>query len=522
MRAFAPLFAALALYASPFALGDERGDTLVRQAAERLTGSIPFVISYTIVVSKDGKTHTWSSGLVQGVSSGRGGGMGTAGPNVDFTLLSANLWPLPAFNGLRIDPALPILSSRYAGKETVDGKSYDVVEVTEPILRASSRYGEPNDREHPLARARLKWYLDDQRFLRRVHLVRVEPALDAAGKPLPLPAEFQGDISGQGIVTELRKPRILAPRHDLPGRQRTLPEYVEPGQNASSFRPEITISPDGSLLARRGNRSIEVLDVATGKPRFRLDLPDRLRNCAFSPDSAILAVTVGAILRLYSTKQSAVEPASMDIPAIVIAPSFSPDGLHVASGCADGSVRIWNTSTGALEYQIDDPASLVAFSPDGKRLATFGQGSKIQLWDTQRWEVIRRLDIHVSSTPCLAFSPDAKWIAVLTDAGEIRLFDGSTEQAQRTWKGIGPISQLRWSENSAHLITVDREARSDDGSGSMGLTIWIAATCKMRDTFALPWVSAAQVWDAQVSPDGKHVFFRDGRPLVLVMNLNPE
>src|SRR5438477_519805 len=82
----------------------------------------------------------------------------------------------------------------------------------------------------------------------------------------------------------------------------------------------------------------------------------------------------------------------------------------------------------------------------------------------------------------------------------------------------GPVTQIQWSEHGKYLITVDRDGRSDDGSGmAIGLTTWSPTTGRLQQTFALPAdppMTGASVWEAQVSQDGRYVLYRDNRSLL--------
>jgi WD40 repeat protein len=75
--------------------------------------------------------------------------------------------------------------------------------------------------------------------------------------------------------------------------------------------------------------------------------------------------------------------------------AFSPDGNRLASGSADGTVKVWDVITGQELLTLRGhkrEASAVVFRPDGKQLISVG-GSTIQgevrVWDATRgWSAL--------------------------------------------------------------------------------------------------------------------------------------
>ena len=214
----------------------------------------------------------------------------------------------------------------------------------------------------------------------------------------------------------------------------------------------VVFSPDGQSLVTSsyGENGTTLWSTATGQPIAVLDgiAP------AFSPDGHVLLTVSKKTVKLWNSTgklQLTLTGHEGDITAA----TFSPDGTQLATGSEDGTVKIWNTSTGQTSVTLPvwkvkkmsryrifsrmlvEPVEVyVKFSPDQHKVLTntYGERSSAKLWDLTAGRLQAELsgptiqvlyDTIVAGITETAFTPDGKFILTQSD-NRVRLWDAAT------------------------------------------------------------------------------------------------
>ena len=215
----------------------------------------------------------------------------------------------------------------------------------------------------------------------------------------------------------------------------------------------IVFSPDGRTLAsassswhegrKWGPGTIQLWDAHTGQNMKTLKARKwGIGSIVFSPDGRTLASasdyetihlwdTATGIHALWNAITGKGTKTLKRPKSEISSIAFSPDGLTLASGGGDGTVRLWNSHTGKNKRTLKEYTARVdsvAFSPDGRTLASAGSDKTISLWDVATQKQIKTLEEDSGFTRRLsvAFSPDGRTLASASSDGTIRLWDTHT------------------------------------------------------------------------------------------------
>jgi WD40 repeat protein len=303
----------------------------------------------------------------------------------------------------------------------------------------------------------------------------------------------------------------------------------------------VAFSRDGAWLAAACKpRHIWLIDPADGDRKRQFEGHSQWVQClAFSTaDEEVLAsVSKDGTVRLWSTASGEALQVIRGHVGCVWWADFSPDGAHLATAGADGTITLWNPQarqdcqpgpaadertgvryaegpTGHLDrltfWAADGPPMScgAAFSHGGRLMATGHEDGYTRLWDPQAAEPRALEPRHSAAVGTLAFSRDGAMLATSSRGdGTMRIWDLPSGRQRCVLQNDANIYSILFSSEGRTLFA----ATSDDG-----ILRWDTGTGEPRPALQ---AHVDGVYCLALSPDGTVLASGGGDRKILLWDL---
>ncbi|MFF4733770.1 trypsin-like peptidase domain-containing protein [Streptomyces mirabilis] len=267
----------------------------------------------------------------------------------------------------------------------------------------------------------------------------------------------------------------------------------------------IDTDPDlASLLAIQAYRTSPTTEATTSL-RAAADLPLQRRltghvgpveSVAFRDAHTLVTVGQDGTVRLWDTSTGRIRTTLTDHIEPESSMDLSPDGRTLVTVGQDGTVRLWDTSTGRTRTTLTghtEPVSSEAFSQDGRTLAASSEDGTVRLWDTSTGRTRISLTGHTGVVASVGFSRDGRTLASSSEDGTVRLWDTSTGRTRTTLTGHDDLG-------SAVALSPDGRTLATDNLDRNEVRLWDTSTGRTRTTLT---GNTGLVYGVVFSPDGR-------------------
>ena len=265
----------------------------------------------------------------------------------------------------------------------------------------------------------------------------------------------------------------------------------------TTFEPERVIEPiytggavdlsqDGQVLATTLDEDAILTDLSSGKRLARVegDGETITTQCLTPSASHLILCSRSLSMRIFQIDRS--EPGVLDVQLVrTLKPHTSPvvtsaidrTGTLLATGGADGIVKVWDIQGGYTTHTLHGHGSIVSAlcfftasdqkqkGQSGYRLASGDESGKIRIWNLETRKVVSILDSHVSVVKSVAYDEGSKMLLSASRDKTAILWEVGTWKAKVTIPVLETIEAAGFL-NSAVIYT---------GGESGNLRFWNAS-----------------------------------------------
>ncbi|KAL3162354.1 hypothetical protein ABBQ32_010037 [Trebouxia sp. C0010 RCD-2024] len=176
--------------------------------------------------------------------------------------------------------------------------------------------------------------------------------------------------------------------------------------------------------------------------------PSETWAICFNPASDTLQIAAAGGssngISLYNCDGSGTPVSTMSLPAgdekfkkdrFVLSIAFSPDGQWLACGSQDGTVAVFDVSSGKFLHLLEGhfkPVRSLTFTPDSKMLLTACDDMHSHLYDVEHASLVEAFSGHESWVLSVACHPSGSCFATGSSDSKVKLWDMSSRSCAQT------------------------------------------------------------------------------------------
>jgi WD40 repeat protein len=172
-------------------------------------------------------------------------------------------------------------------------------------------------------------------------------------------------------------------------------------------------------------QQLKLVNAALDRSVFT-DILTTIFAVAFSPNGKILATgDANGEIRLWQIDDGQQILICKGHTGFVRSVGFSPDGQILASGSVDKTIKLWRVSDGKCIQTLQghsDRVESIAYSRDGQLVVSGSVDQSLRIWSVHDGKCLQVLQGHTHEIWSVAFSPDRQTVA-----------SGSYDQTARLW-----------------------------------------------------------------------------------------
>lgn len=220
-----------------------------------------------------------------------------------------------------------------------------------------------------------------------------------------------------------------------------------------------------SIVTASNDKSVIVWNLSTMDFKQLPKQGGTVISAMFSPDDTQIA-TGGAdgVVRIWDANTGnliqSLKPKSNNWISSV---SYSNNGKYIVAADYSGIVRVWNTNTYKTVFEIEEKPKrfYAAFSPDDNRIITAGEDNAVNIWsfsETTGINFMLSLRVNGGTVRSAAFSKDGKRVVTATYDGIVRVWDSiSGELVGQINVNGGKLYRADFNRDGSQIVTASQD-----------------------------------------------------------------